>query len=229
MLNPKLNILIVDDHPIFLRGLKNVLRKIAFVGQIHQAKNGLEAIKMLEAEKIEVILMDIEMPEMNGVETTEYIIAKYPQVNVIALTMFCEPKLIYGMCKNGAKGYLLKDCSPNEITQALLMVNNNEEYYSPRVQSIMANIYRDYDKSLPHYDVQHQITSSQKEVLLLLCKQYSSKEIADELNITINTVHRHRQDLMLKTGSKNLVGLVIYAIEHGLLETTSSDIKLDQS
>src|ERR1043166_5968710 len=112
MLNPKLNILTVDDHPIFLTGIKNVLRKNPFVRSIFQAKNGMEAIKIVQNEKVDVILMDIDMPEMSGVETTEKILSLHPEMKIIVLTIFCEPRYIYEMSKLGAKGYLLKDSHP---------------------------------------------------------------------------------------------------------------------
>ncbi len=218
MSDPILNILIVDDHPIFRNGLKNVLRKMPFVSKIHQAINGVEAIKMLKTLKVEIILMDIDMPEMNGLEASAFIGKEHPEIKIIVLTMLCEPKLIYGMLKNGVSGFLLKDGDPHEISRALRAVSKDDSYFSPPVQAILTDVYRDYDHSLPPYDPNHKMSPAQTEVLLLLCKQYSSAEIAEELNITIHTVHRHRQDLMQNSGSKNLVGLVIYAIEHGLLK-----------
>jgi DNA-binding NarL/FixJ family response regulator len=98
------------------------------------------------------------------------------------------------------------------------MVNNDEEYYSPRVQEILAKAYRSFDADLPSYNPALEITKAQCDVLKLLCKQHSSEEIAKDLNISVKTVHRHRQDLLDRTGSINLAGLVIYAIEHGVLQ-----------
>ncbi|MEI6508010.1 MAG: LuxR C-terminal-related transcriptional regulator [Bacteroidota bacterium] len=121
------------------------------------------------------------------------------------------------MCKSGVKGYLLKDANPKEITKAISMILNNEDYYTPRVQNILATAFRDFDKTLPAFNHEHQITKAQTCVLKLLCKQYSSEEIATELNISVPTVHRHRQDLLDRTESINLAGLVIYALEHGLI------------
>ncbi len=214
----KYHILLTDDHPVFRNGLKNILRKTNYFDKIFEASNGTEAMKIVEEEEIDIIMMDIEMEGMNGIEATRNILAMKPEIKVVTLTMFCDPKKIYEMCKSGVKGYLLKDANPREITKAVSMILDNEEYYSPRVQSILANVYRDFDHSLPEYDQDHQITKAQTDVLKLLCKQYSSEEIAAELEISTKTVHRHRHDLLIRTESINLAGLVIYAMEHGILK-----------
>jgi len=217
MAKNKYNILIVDDHPIFITGLKNLLRKTNYFDKIFEASNGKEAIIVVEAEDIDIVMMDIEMEEMNGIEATRNILSIKPDIKVITLTMFCDPKNIYEMCKSGVKGYLLKDANSREITKAMSMILNSEDYYSPRVQSILATVYRDFDHTLPEFNQELQITKAQTDVLKLLCKQYSSEEIATELNISAKTVHRHRQDLLDRTESINLAGLVIYAAEHGII------------
>jgi DNA-binding NarL/FixJ family response regulator len=213
----KTNVLIVDDHPVYRSGLRNVLSKTHFFSRIYEAENGIEALEVARLNEVDLVIMDIDMPGMNGVEATLKIRALRPEIKVIALTMFCNPLYIYEISRNGARGYLLKDAPTHEISKAIYMVLNDEEYYSARVQHILAKVYRDYDESLPRYDPSLVITRAQLDVLLLLCRQHSSEEIANELNISLNTVHRHRQDLLDRTGSRNLAGLVIYAIEHGLV------------
>lgn len=214
----KTNILITDDHPVYRSGLKNILRKTGLFDRIFEASNGKEAVSTVEKEDIAVVMMDIEMDVMNGVDATAAILKIKPLTKVVALTMFSEPKFIYQICKNGAKGYLLKDAHPVEITKAINMILNDEEYYSPRIQSILAQVYRDLDRALPKFDPDNIITTAQSNVLKLLCAQYSSEEIANELGLSVKTVNRHRQDLLLRTKSINLAGLVIYAIEHSLIK-----------
>ncbi|MCX6186193.1 MAG: response regulator transcription factor [Bacteroidetes bacterium] len=211
------NILIVDDNPVYKTGLKTVLTKTNLFASIFEAKNGIEAIVIVKTEEIDLILMDISMPEMNGVEATAKILKLKPNIKIIALTMFCDSRYVYEIFKNGAKGYLLKDANNQEICKAIQMVLNGDEYYSPKVQVILASVYRDYNKHSSKYDEHFEITSMQKEVLQLLCKQYSSEDIAKELNLSVNTVYRHRQDLLDRTKSSNLAGLVIYAIEQGII------------
>jgi DNA-binding NarL/FixJ family response regulator len=213
----KANILIVDDHPIFKTGLKTVLVKTNLFATFYDAKNGLEAIAIVSKEKIDLILMDISMPEMNGVEATAKIMKIRPNIKIIALTMYCDSRYVYELFKNGAKGYLLKDAPYQEVCKAINMVLKGDEYYSPKVQLILATVYKEYSKGSSKYDEHFEITNMQKQVLQLLCKQYSSEDIAKELGLSVNTVYRHRQDLLDRTKSTNLAGLVIYAIEQGII------------
>lgn len=214
----KVNILIVDDHPVFRRGLRNLLLKTNLASRIFEAGNGFEAIEVVKNEEVELVLMDIDMHGINGVDTTKHIIDFKPRIKIIAITMFCEPKFVYQICKNGAKGYLLKDAPIQEISKAINMVLCNEEYYSSKVQTILASVYRDNDKELPKLYSNIELTNAQKRVLVLLCQQKSTDEIALELTISVHTVNRHRHDLLERTNSDNLAGLVIYAIEHKLIE-----------
>ena len=213
----KVNILIVDDHPIFKTGLNTVLKRTLVASNIFEANNGLEAIEIVKNNHIDLILMDISMPEMNGVEATAQILKLKPDIKIIALTMFCDSRYIYGFFKSGAKGYLLKDATQQEIDKAINMVLNGDEYYSPKVQLILASVYKDYESQVAPSKLGVELTQMQKEVLRLLCKQYSSEEIAEELHISVFTVRRHRQDLLDRTKSTNLAGLVIYAIEQGII------------
>ncbi len=214
----KINILVVDDHPVFRRGLRNLLLKTNLASRIFEAGNGLEAIEVVKKEEVDLVLMDIDMPGINGVDTTKHIIDFKLGIKVIAITMFCEPKFVYEICKNGAKGYLLKDATIQEISKAINMVLCNEEYYSSKVQTILASVYRDNNKELPKQYSKIELTNAQKRVLVLLCRQKSTDEIAVELKISAHTVNRHRHDLLERTNSNNLAGLVIYAIEHKLIE-----------
>jgi DNA-binding NarL/FixJ family response regulator len=209
--------LIVDDHPIFKTGLNTVLKRTLGMATIYEANNGLEAIEIVKSNHIDLILMDISMPEMNGVEATAQILKLKPEIKIIALTMFCDSRYIYGFFKSGAKGYLLKDATQQEIDKAINMVLNGDEYYSPKVQLILASVYKDYESQVTPSKLGVELTQKQKEVLRLLCKQYSSEEIAEELHISVFTVRRHRQDLLDRTMSTNLAGLVIYAIEQGII------------
>lgn len=216
-MNSDLHILIVDDHPIYKTGLTTVLKRTLGTVTVSEANNGLEAIEVVKNNHIDLVLMDISMPEMNGVEATAQILKWKPDIKIMALTMYCDSRYVYGFFKNGAKGYLLKDADQQEIAKAIKMVLHGDEYYSPKVQLILASVYKDYDNDADSKQVTEEITTMQKEVLRLLCKQYSSEEIADELHISVFTVRRHRQDLLDRTKSTNLAGLVIYAIEQGII------------
>jgi NarL family two-component system response regulator LiaR len=210
--------LIVDDHPIYRSGLKSVLLKTYKFFKIKEAPNGMEALKILaDIPQIQVVFMDIEMPVMNGVEASKKILKLYPDIKIIVTTMFSEPKYISEMVSINVSAYILKDSSLGEITKAVEMVLDNQPYYSAKIQDIIITGYKGKkrNKVEPTLDL---ITNSQKQVLTLLCNQYSNSEIAKELDVSELTIKRHRQDLLERTNSKNFAGLIIFAIEHGLYD-----------
>jgi DNA-binding NarL/FixJ family response regulator len=211
--------LIADDHPIFREGLKNAILKTYKFCKIEEAANGKEAIDLvMKIPQIGIIFMDIEMPIMNGVEAAKLILNTKPNIKIIVTTMFSEPKYIKEMVKLNVSGYLLKDSNIAEITKAIEMVTDNQPYYSPKVQELIINAYKDINqKKVSNVrSIEQVITTSQKQVLELLCQQYSNLEIALQLNLSELTVKRHRQDLLERIGAKNLAGLIIYAIENNI-------------
>ena len=163
---------------------------------------------------IDLVFMDVDMPNMNGVEATKQISLIAPHVKIIAITMFCEPKYVLEMLKSNVAAYLVKDSPPTEITRAIQLVLQGDQYYSSKVQEIIVNSAKDNDSIAKEFA----ITATQREVLILLCKQYSTNEIVEKLNIARNTVNRHRQELLDRTQAKNLAGLVIYALKHKIIQ-----------
>ncbi len=209
--------LIVDDHPMYSAGLKNALLKTYKFNKIEEAPNGQVAVDKIQANpKIEVVFMDIDMPVMNGAEASKIILEQKPQTKIIITTMFSEPRYIKEMVNLNVFGYLLKDSNLAEITKALDMVLDNQPYYSPKIQGLIVDAYKEIDKRKETNTTQGDITKSQKQVLELLCQQHSNTEIAEKLSISELTVKRHRQDLLERTNSKNLAGLIIYAIENDI-------------
>jgi DNA-binding NarL/FixJ family response regulator len=220
MPDKKYKLLITDDHPIFRNGLKNILKRTGLFSEIMEASNGIEAMKTVAENQVDLILMDVDMPDMNGVETTQKIMALHPEMNIVALTMFCKPRMVYDLCKSGIKGYLLKDTEPDEMKKALHMILQGEEYYSAKVQRVLAQALREYDSKAGR-GKSSEITETQKQVLIHLCNQKSTDEIADLMHISPHTVTRHRQELLERTGSVNLAGLVLYALENGIISMSS--------
>jgi DNA-binding NarL/FixJ family response regulator len=211
----KIVALVVDDHPLFLNGLKNVLLKTHRFSKIYEATNGQEAIDTVEKHpEIDLIFLDIEMPILNGVEASKILLKNFPSLKIIISTMFCEPKYIFQMIDSNVSGYILKDSKIEEIKKAVDMVLDNQTYYSAKVQNVIIAGYQNQKKGYSSDDIS--LTKSQTQVLLYLCQQYSNAEIAHELNVSELTVKRHRQDLLEKTNSKNLAGLIIFAIERGI-------------
>lgn len=213
-----LKILIADDHPMFRKGLELSIKTISIVGKILQAENGLQVLDVLETETADVIFMDIKMPLQNGIETTKLVVKKYPQIKVIALSMFDDKDNILEMFKAGVSGYLLKNTNKAEIETAIKEVLQGNKYYSKEVSDVLLQRIISAETDATSYNADNKLTDREIEVLKLVCKQMSTKEIADVMCLSDKTIEGHRIRLMQKTNSKNLAGLVIYAVDHGLID-----------
>jgi DNA-binding NarL/FixJ family response regulator len=213
-----MNILIADDHQLFRNGLVSVLKKIDFVSTIHEAVNGKEVIDELNRQNnYDVIFMDINMPVMNGVDATRIAKHLFPAVKIIALTMYEDQKHVLEMMELGASGYMVKNTDSQEIKNALLKVMNNELFFSKQIAEslVMSTLYKNRLLKSQLTDV---ISSREKEILYLICHEYTSRQIASSLFISEKTVDWHRLHLLQKTNSKNIAGLVIFALKHGIIE-----------
>jgi DNA-binding NarL/FixJ family response regulator len=210
------NIIIADDHSIFREGLKKVLKKIPFVGKITEAVNGKEALAFAEKGHYHVVLMDIEMPEMNGVEATRFIHDKFPHVKIIALTMYANQKYITELYDAGVSGYILKNTTMEELSKAIKLVSDNEQYYCKEVSDVLYKALLKRDKLTKESVELEKVSSREADILKLLCEQYTEDEIAEKLFISIKTVKVHKRNLFEKTHSKNLAGLVVYAIRQDI-------------
>ncbi len=212
----KIEILIADDHKMVREGIRSVIENTPDIVITDEVSNGVEALIKLEKNKYDIILTDISMPKMDGVELMKEITKKYPGLKVIALTMMGEGQHIKQMLKSGAKGYLLKNCGSNELITAIKKVSKGENYYSHEVTQIIMNQLS--GKKSQRMSTEVPLTSRELEVLHLILKEYSNQEIADALFISSRTVDAHKRNLIEKTGSKNIAGLVLYAVEKRLFE-----------
>lgn len=208
----KINIFLVDDHALFREGLRFLLQKIDFVDQILEAENGLEFLEQIIEVKDCIVLMDIEMPVMNGFEATKKALERNPDLKIIALSMYSEESYLSSMIEAGASGFLLKNSSFNEVKNALTDVMEGKNYYSPHIiQSILEIMTNKINNSGKDRD---DITQREKDILYYICKGFSNAEIADKLSISKRTVDKHRENLLQKTQSRNTANLVTYAIKH---------------
>lgn len=211
-----MTVLITDDHNIFREGLAALLQSRPGINRILQCSNGQQAVEMVQEHDIDIVLMDIEMPVMNGIEATKRIRAlEGRRTSVIALTMFNRLNEVVTLYDTGIEGYLLKDSPVAEVEKALKFVNEGKEYYCDAVKDVLfkALIARQRNKLLPPGDA---LTAREKEVLALICDQYSTEEIAEKLFLSPLTINNHRRSILLKTKSKNVAGMVLYAIQHGV-------------
>ncbi len=219
----KINIIIADDEELFRKGIRFLLEREANLTISFEAENGKELIDFISntEEKPDIILMDLKMPEINGVEATKIIHKKHPEIKIIALTSFDGKSFITNMIDVGASSYLLKNTSPKMVVHTINEVSDKGFYYDEKVLKIIhENIISSSGKRIKS-DLDKKLLSKREiDVLELICDQYTTAEIADKLFISPRTVEGHRNNLLLKTQSKNVAGLVIYGIQKKLIEIT---------
>jgi DNA-binding NarL/FixJ family response regulator len=212
----KIKTLIADDHEMVRKGLQVMVNKIAEIEIIGEASNGEELIILTRKLCPDVILVDVKMPRCNGVEATKIIKKEFPHIGIIALSSFDEESLIVDMLNAGAKGYLLKNASKQEITAAVKAVYKDEAYYCKDVNWKLAQMiakggyYVDPKKRRPVF------TERELQVIEMICDGSSSKQIANALNLRTRTIERYRDTIMDKMDVKNAAGVVLYAVTNGL-------------
>lgn len=211
---------IADDQVLFLKGLKLLIKSFEEIELVIEAANGQELLDAVALEQPDVILMDLRMPVMDGLEATEKIKTQYPDIKIILLTMYDEERLINHMMKVGANGYLLKNEEPEILQQAIQAVVEKEFYFNDYVsKALLKGMQRNQKEVRPWKAADNlQFTKRELEVLALICREFTSAEIAKELFISSRTVENHRKSLLAKTGVRNTAGLIIYAIRHQLIQ-----------
>lgn len=209
---PDIRLLIADDHQLLLDSLTTWFDQVEGLEVVGRAKNGLEVLKIVKETAVDVVLMDINMPELNGIMTCKKLTKSHPLVKVIALSMYREASYVKRMKSFGAKGYVLKDDSAEEMTTAIRAVHDGKEYYSSQLKDlIIDSLFTTLKPALPT------ITRREKEVLEKIAAGYSNNKIATLLFISAHTVDSHRKNLLAKFEAKNSAELVSKAMEQGLL------------
>ncbi len=213
----KIKLAIADDHKIFRNGLKATLEDCADFDLVLEASNGNQLISRLANVIPDVILMDIKMPELDGIQTTAHVKKHYGNIKVLALSMFNEDKYIVDMMKAGASGYLLKNAEPEEIIEAISTVYHKDYYFNEHLSVTLIKQLTVNASTINPAHYKADLNEREIEVLKLVCQEYSSQEIADKMYLSVRTVEGYRARLFEKTQSKNLVGLVIFAIKAGII------------
>ncbi|GGZ74789.1 response regulator [Algibacter mikhailovii] len=215
----KIKLFLVDDHKMIREGLKNFLGDHPDFEIVAEAENGEDCLNQLRDIAVDIVLTDLNMPIMDGLELIKTLKIDHPNIKIIALTMMGESQHIKQMLAEGALGYLLKNCSEEELIQAIKSVYEGNTYYSPEVTNIILNNIRKIKPiSTSKVVTEMPLTEREKEVLHLILKEQSNKEIAEQLFVSVRTVDAHKRNLLDKTGSKNVAGLVLYAIERQLFD-----------
>ncbi|HEV7669341.1 MAG TPA: response regulator transcription factor [Thermoanaerobaculia bacterium] len=213
-------ILLADDHEILLDGLRALLEKESDFTVIGVARDGREAVEKAHSLMPDVVVMDISMPGLNGIDATRQITAKRPEVKVLCLSAHAEPRFVEAMLEANASGYLLKDYSHESLVQAIRHMIANEVYICPRVGYAVVRALKAERPSATA--TTEPLTDREREILQLIAEGHSTKEIAGRLFLSIKTVGTHREHLMEKLGIHSVAGLTKYAIREGLTEVTPS-------
>ncbi len=209
----KYSVLLVDDHKLFREGLKILLSNIDYIKDVTEASNGKEFLEKIKNKMPDIVFMDIDMPEMDGIEATEKGLEINKNLNIIALSMYGEEDYYSKMINAGVKGFLLKNSGITDVETAIQTVLSGNNYFSQQIlESLINNITR--KKNIKKTG---DLTEREIEVLYHICKGLSNQEIADSLFLSKRTVDKHRENLLAKTSSKNTAELVIYAIKNGII------------
>jgi DNA-binding NarL/FixJ family response regulator len=209
----KIVVYLVDDHQLFREGLRLLLGNIPLIGEILEASDGQQFLDSEDMSRADIVFMDIEMPELNGIETMVKALEKCPGMNIIALSMYGEEEYYTKMIQAGAKGFILKNSGFQEVEEAIHHVLSGRNYFS---QEILSGLVRNLTGKRKPVRTK-ELTERECEVLFYICKGYSNKEIADTLFLSKRTVDKHRENLLMKTGARNTAGLVMYAIQSGIV------------
>jgi two-component system response regulator DegU len=216
-MKPSYKVYIADDHTLFRKAMVNLLRTFERVREVKDAENGKELLTLIKYEAPDVVIVDLQMPVMDGAETSEQIIQKFPEIKIIILTMHDSNKFILHMMEMGVHAFLLKNTEPDELEKAIYSVVEKDFYHNDLVASVLRKNVKDRKTGQRPVFQQAELTDREKEILLLICRELTMKEIGQRLFLSENTVRNHRVNIMDKVGVNNIVGLVKYAYETGLI------------
>jgi len=210
-----IKVLLVDDHRIVREGLRSLLEKEADIEVVAEAEDGLVLLGLVQEMLPDIVIMDVAMPNLNGIEATRQIISRVPGTKVLALSMYSDRRFVIGMLSAGASGYLLKDCAFEELTQAIRAVAANRTYLSPGIADIVVKEYLHHLEKTG-FSAFSVLTAREREILQLLAEGRPVREIARDLCLSVKTIESHRQHIMTKLNIHSIANLTKYAISEGL-------------
>ena len=213
-----IRVAIADDHKIFRKGVILSLRSYTNIIFVQEADNGEELIAGLEESRPDVILMDLRMPQKDGIETTKVISRKYPDIRVLILTMYEDERFVAHLMENGANGYLLKSADPTEIRKAIMEVMAKGYYLNNFVNRVLLKKTHARSKAMPSLNAEIQLNEKEREIVRLLCMEYTATEIAQKMEISNRTVEAIKDKMMDRFGIKNTAGLVFFAVKNNLID-----------
>lgn len=217
-MNKKFKVYIADDHTLFRKAMVNLLQTFDDVSEVKDAENGKDLLALMKLSVPDVAIVDLQMPVMDGAETCENIIQKYPDVKIIILTMHDSERYILHMMEMGVHAFLLKNTEPEELEEAIHAVIEKDFYHNDLVASVLRKNVKDKKTAQRPMFATAELSEREKEIVMLVCQELTIKEIGQKLSLSENTVRNHRVNIMEKVGVNNMVGLVKYAYDTGLVK-----------
>lgn len=211
-----IKIILADDHEIFRDGFHCLLKNQPDIMLLAEAADGQQLVNLTAKHLPDVVLTDIVMPGMDGIQAARIITAKYPQVAIIALSMSNEDKLVLEMLDAGAQGYLLKSAHKTEIINAINTVSENNPYFCNDTQHKLSTLIAHRGLNQDNTNKKNTFTAKEKEIICLICRQFSNKEISTALHLGVRTIEGYRERILKKTKARNTAGIVVYAISHNI-------------
>ena len=213
-----IKVAIADDHKIFRKGVILSLRPYSAIKFVQEAENGQELLDGLAASEPDVVLMDLRMPQKDGIETTKIIAKQYPSIHIIALTMYEDERFVSHMMEIGANGYLLKSADPSEIKRAIIEVATKGYYLNNFVNRILLKKSHVRTKVIPSLNTEITLNDREREVVRYICMEFTAQEIAQKIDVSPRTVEAIKDRLMERFGAKNTAGLVFFAVKNNLID-----------
>jgi DNA-binding NarL/FixJ family response regulator len=215
-----IKVAIADDHKIFRSGVINTLIPYENINVVFEAEDGEHLLQLLEQQTPDVILMDLKMPNLDGIAATIKVKEKYPDIKIIILTMYEDDNFIVHLVENGANAYLLKNAEPEEIYEAICTTHDKGFYFNENVNLALLKkvLHKNKQQLKPNLTNQIQLNEREVEVLRMICNERTTQEISEEIYLSPRTVEGIRQKLLEKINVKNSVGLVLYAFRNGIIE-----------
>ena len=210
-----IRVLLADDHKIFREGLSSLLEKAREIEVVGQAENGRQAVALVAELRPDVVVMDVAMADLNGIEATQQIVSSGSRTGVLGLSMHADQRFVTAMLRAGASGYLLKDCAFHELVLAIQTVSQGEKYLSPSIASVVIDGYVRATEASEE-SLRHLLTPREREVLQLIAEGCATKQIAGRLEVSVKTIETHRRQIMEKLGIDTVAGLTKYAVREGI-------------
>src|ERR1700736_4471336 len=213
----KIRILLADDHQLMRSGLRLLIEQQPDLTVVGEAGDGREVVSLAKSLKPDVVVMDIGMPNLNGIEATHQIIQSHPEIAVVILSMHADESYVLRALKAGAKGYLLKDSAEADLIRAVRAVAGGKSFFSPVVSKVLLDDYMRKLKRSGAEDAYDLLTPREREILQLVAEGKSNKEVANLLNLSVYTVETHRSNIMQKLNLRGIPELILYAVRKGLI------------